>query len=594
VKLRHFFDELQRRHVWRVTGVYLVAAYAVVQGAATIFPLLNIPNWVATVVVIMAALGLPVAILLAWVFDITPQGLRKTGDAVPAAEVPLEQQLEAHRRRFAARAVGFVGVGILVALVGFAAFANYTDIGEGRPGASERIESVAVLPFRDLSALRDQEYFADGVAEELLNRLAQIEGLRVPARTSSFAFKGRDLPINDIGDRLGVQAVLEGSIRREGDNLRVTAQLVDTKTGYQIWSNVYDRKISSVFAIQDEISEAIVSALKLQFSPAPALEGEAHGTKNPHAQDLYFKGLKAFNERTDEQLRVALQYFQQAIEADTTYALAHAGLAKTYAVLPAFGDYNVVDALRKGSGSAARAIALDPRLGEAYAALGQIAQNLEWDLNSALRSYRHATRFSASDATAHQWYAEALMMTGDLASAGTEIDRALEIDPLSASAKTVRAYHTLLRGDLPAALRLYQNLVRENPGFRLGQINYAFAALAAKDYGVAAEALIAGLPELGPDVGAIVAAASGQGDRADAVEAINGMATSQPASLLTVFYAAVGASDLAMKSLNAAFESGSDANLPYVLIHPLLAPLRSNPRFQEIVRTVGVTLPASA
>jgi TolB-like protein/Flp pilus assembly protein TadD len=593
VKLRHFLDELQRRHVWRVTGVYLVAAYAVVQGAATIFPLLNIPNWVATIVVIIAALGLPVAILLAWVFDITPQGLRKTPDAAPVAEIPLEQQLEAHRRRFAARAVGFVGVGILVALVGFAAFANYTEIGKARPGAGERIESVAVLPFRDLSANRDQEYFADGVAEELLNRLAQIEGLRVPARTSSFAFKGRDLPINTIGDRLRVQAVLEGSIRREGDNLRVTAQLVDAKTGYQIWSNTYDRKISSVFAIQDEISEAIVSALKLQFAPStPTFEGESHGTKNAHAQDLYFKGLKAFNERTDQQLRVALQYFQQAVEADSTYALAHAGLAKTFAVLPAFGDFAVVDALRKGSASAARAISLDPSLGEAHAALGQIAQNLEWDLTSALRSYRRAVKFSPKDATAHQWYAEALMLTGDLTGSATEIELALESDPLSPSAKTVRAYQALLRGDLPAALRLYQNLVRESPGFRLGQLNYAFAALAAKDYGAAAEALIAGLPELGPDVGAIVAAASAQGDRADAVAAIKSMANSQPASLVAVFYAAVGATDQAVQSLQAAFESGSDANLPYVLVHPLLKPLHTNPRFQQIVRTVGVTLPA--
>lgn len=576
----------------RVTGVYLVAAYAVVQAAATIFPLLDIPDWVATIVVIMAALGLPVTILLAWVFDITPQGLRKTGPAEAAVELPFEQQLELHRRRFAARAVGFVGVGILIALVGFAAFGRYGGIGKGRPGAGERIESLAVLPFRDLSATRDQEYFADGVAEELLNRLARIEGLRVPARASSFAFKGEAAPpIEEIARRLRVQAVLEGSVRREGDNLRVSAQLIDAQTGYAIWSNTYDRRISSVFAIQDEISEAIVEALKLQLNPAADLPGEPHGTKNAHAQDLYFKGLEAWNQRTDEQLRVALQYFEQAIAADTLYALAYAGLAKTYAVLPAFGDFPVIEALRNGSAAAARAIQLDPNLGGAHAALGQIAQNLEWDLPSAIRGYRRAVRFSPNDASAHQWFSEALIMMGDAQNAAIEIERALEIDPLSASAKNVRAYQAVLRGNFDAALRLYQNLVREHPGFRLGQLNYAFTAFAAKQYGIAAEALIAALPQHAPDVGTLVAAASGQGDRAAAVKAIEAMSATQPAALIALFYASVGADAQALAVLVNTFASGSDANLPYVLVHPLLKSLHSQPRFQQMARTVGVSLP---
>ena len=593
MSLRHFFDELKRRHVMRVTGVYLVAAYAVVQGAATVFPLLGFPDGAARAVLIIAIMGLPVAVLLAWVFDITPEGVRRTAPADPNAPAPsLDQQIEAHRRRLAARAVGFVGVGILVALVGFAAFNSYADTPGSKASGPARIESLAVLPFKDLSANRDQEYFTDGVTEELLNRLAGIDSLRVPGRTSSFAFKGRDdVDIAEIGNRLKVDAVLEGSVRRDGDNVRVTARLIDVKTGSTLWSNTYDRKASSVFAIQDEISSEIVEALKLyRETVGLSLAASERGTENEAARDLYYKGLKAFNERTEEQLRTALQYFEQATGADTAYALAYAGLAKTYAVLPAFTSYSVVDALRKGSEAAARAIALDGGMGEAHAALGQIAQNLEWDLTSALRSYKRAVRFSPNDATAHQWYAEALMMTGDFVTAALEIERALEIEPLAPAAKNLRAYLAVVRGDLPGALRHYQNLVREAPGFRLAQTNYAFAALAAKDYGSATEALITALPQLGPDVGLLIGAASGQTDRAAALAAIRQMEATLPGSIVSLLYVAVGANDVAMKKIKEVFDSGDDANFPYVLVHPLLKPLRARPEFQQIARTVGVTL----
>ena len=589
MSLRHFFEELKRRHVMRVTGVYLVAAYAVVQGAATVFPLLNLPASAATAVLIVAILGLPVVVLLAWVFDITPEGVRRTPDAVEGAPaLTVEQQLEAHRRRFAARAVAFVGVGVLVALVGFAAFSM-----SAKEAPSGQIESLAVLPFVDLSPNRDQEYFSDGVTEELLNRVAQIAGLRVAARTSSFAFKGQNPDVRDVGNRLKVDAVLEGSVRRDGDNVRITARLIDAKTGTQIWSNTYERKVSSVFAIQDEISTEIVEALKegLAAQAAP-IEGEESGTRNAQAADLYFKGLKALNERTEDQLRTALQYFEQAAQVDTTYAAAYSGLAKTYAVLPAFTNYPVVDALRKGTSAAARAIALNPRLGDAYAALGQISQNLEWDLPSALRNYRRAVKFEPNNATAHQWFAEALLMTGDPAQALAEVDLALDQDPLSASAKNVRAYITLVRGDQAGALRLYQNLVREAPTFRLGQLNYALAAIAAKEWGSATEALIAALPEHAPDAGLLIAAASGQIDGSMALNAVKGIEGSISPSIAALLYAAIGAHNVALEKIQSIYSTGNDANLPYILLHPLLQPVRKQPRFEQITRAIGIALPA--
>ena len=594
MSVKHFFGELKRRHVMRVVGLYLVGAWIMIQVAATVFPLFGWPEAAATAVVIIAVLGLPVVALLAWVFDITPQGIQRTsemdaaGISITDTVSDVQLQLEAHQRRFAARAMGFVGVGILVALVGFAAFGKY---GASKGSAKAAVESIAVLPFEDQSPSRDQEYFTDGLAEEILNQLAQVEGLRVAGRTSSFAFKGQNVESAQIGQRLGVQAILEGSVRRENDNVRVTARLVNTENSSVIWVKSYDLKVSSMLAIQDTISTAIVDALKLRLSNTPELAAGA--TTNAQAQDLYYKGLKALNQRTDADLQVALEYFQQATEADTGYALAHAGLAKTYAVLPTVSNFSVVEALRKGNESAARALALHPRLGEAYAALGQLAQNLEWDLTSALRNYNRAVKFNPNDAAAHQWYSEALMMTGDLSNASAEIERALEIDPLSPAARNVRAYQMMLRGDLLGAVRAYQNLLRESPGFTVGQLNYAFAALAAKDYSAAAEGLIAALPRFAPDVATLIGAASGQSNKQPAIAAIKALEGAQPASIIVLLYAAIGAKSQAMAALEEAFEASEDANFPYVLVHPLLAPLRAESKFQDIARTVGVTVQTS-
>ncbi len=595
MSLKHLFGELKRRHVMRVMGLYLVGAWIVIQVAATVFPLFGWPQAAVTAVVIFAGLGLPIVLLLAWVFDITPQGIQRTseldvsGGPVEGEVSNIQLQLEAHQRRFAARAMGFVGVGILVALVGFAAFGHYN--GAARDSAST-VESIAVLPFADDSPLRDQEYFTDGLAEEILNLLAQVEGLRVAGRTSSFAFKGKGVESAQIGRQLGVQAVLEGSVRRDGENVRVNARLVNAENSEVIWSDQYDLKISGILAIQDTISNAIVDALKLKLNST--LDLAEGGTRNTHAHDLYLKGLEAFNERTDAQLQVALEYFQKAAEADTGYALAHAGLAKTYAVLPTVGNFSIVEAVRKGTESAARALALDPGLGEAYAALGQLAQNLEWDLTSALRNYNRAVKFSPNDAVAHQWYSEALMLTGDLPSASTEIERALEIDPLSPAARNVRAYQMMLRGDLPEAVRAYQNLLRESPDLRVGQLNYAFAALAARDYSAAAEGLIAALPRYAPNVGVLIGAASGQADKQLAINAIKGLEGQEPASIVALLYAGVGARSQALAVLEKAFKASEDANFPYILVHPLLSPLHSDPTFQNIARTVGVKLPTPA
>jgi adenylate cyclase len=575
VNLRNFFDELSRRHVVRATVGYCVAAWIVIEVVSTIAPLLGLSDAAPRFIAIGSIALLPVAIVLSWFFDFTRSGVRLTAQL--AADAPTELP----RRRFATQAFGFIGLGVVLTMVGFAAFTV-----RARTAHSGHIESIAVLPFADLSPNHDQEYFTDGVTEELMNRLART-GIRVASRTSTFAFKGTNPNLATIARQLRVEAILEGSIRRDGNRLRISAKLIDATDGVVLWSETFERTDSSIFAIQDEISGAIVDALRLKLAGAKT----GSSTNNLAAQELYFKGLKALHAGTDPQLRAALQFFDQAIALDSSYALAYAGLAKTYAVLPAFGDYPVTDALNRGNLAASRAIMLQNDLGDAYAARGQIAQNLEWDMQSALAHYTKALRTSPNDASTHQWYAEALLMTGDLANSRAEIDRALEIDPLSATAQNLRAYHSLLRGEGATALRTFQLLLRENPEFRFGHINHALAALATGEYGDAVQALVAAFPQIGPDVGAYVAAASGQGDRREAVEIVGNLGPSEHGSVVALLYAAIGDREAALRSLETSLRGANDANLPYWLLHPLLRPLHNDARFQKLLRDVGVTVP---
>ena len=288
-------------------------------------------------------------------------------------------------------------------------------------------------------------------------------------------------------------------------------------------------------------------------------------------------------------LRAALTFYEQAARVDPTFDRAYAGLAKTYAVLPTFGDFPVSEALRKGSQAAAKALELNPQLGEAYAALGQIAQNFQWDMGTALRSYRRAVRFSPNDPTAHQWYAEGLMLTGDLDAAAAEIEQALDLDPLSPAALHVRAYQQLLAGQADRAIRSFQQLLRANEGFALGHVHLGFAALYARNWNAAADALVLGAPQLGPDLGLIIAAASGQGNVQAAVEAVARLESRMPPSYVGLLYVAIGAHDHAIRMLEQGFDQGNDANFPYTIVHPLLKPLHDNDRFRRIVEEIGVT-----
>jgi TolB-like protein len=310
MKNSNFFAELKRRNVYKVAVAYIVAGWALAQGIAQVFPVFDVPNWIVRLIVLLIIVGFPVALALSWAFEITPEGLKRTEDVDPAVQP-----------RAKSRAWIYIAVVGALLSIGLFFLGRFTVSQSPKsPG-----KSIAVLPFVDMSQGKDQEYFCDGISEEILDTLAKVEGLRVVARTSSFSFKGRSADVAEVATKLNVATVLEGSLRRNGNRIRISAQLI-ARDGFHLWSETYDRELQDVFAMQDEITRAIVDALKIKLALAPTIPA-AHDTE---AHDFYLQGLYFANKSDEKSLRRALVCFQHALGKEPTSAPAWIGIAATW------------------------------------------------------------------------------------------------------------------------------------------------------------------------------------------------------------------------------------------------------------------------
>jgi adenylate cyclase len=292
-----------------------------------------------------------------------------------------------------------------------------------------RTPSIAVLPFVNMSVDREQEYFCDGLAEELINALSKTEDLKVAARTSAFSFKGKDVKVSEIGQALNVGAVLEGSVRKAGNRLRIIVQLINASDGYHLWSERYDRQMEDVFEIQDEITLAIVEALKVKLLGAERAALLRRYTENTEAYHLYLKGRYYWNKRTE--LKKGIEYFQQAIELDPNYALSYVGLADCYNLLAGHSGLSPKETFPRAKVAALKALELDGKLAEAHASLGFVMYRFDWDWLGAEREFKRALEMNPSYATANHWYGEFLALMGRFGESIAEMRRAQELDPLS-------------------------------------------------------------------------------------------------------------------------------------------------------------------
>jgi eukaryotic-like serine/threonine-protein kinase len=478
---------------------------------------------------------------------------------------------------------------LLLALGGYAAL-RWTR----RPGVTP-LTSAAVLPFVDLSPQKDQEYFSDGLTEELITTLSQVPGLRVAARTSSFQFKGRSPDVHEIGRKLDVGAVLEGSVRKSGNRLRVSTQLISVKDGYQLWSESYDRDLADVFAVQEDVARSIVSALRVRLAPARESALAVRPTGDLQAYDLYLKGLFAWNQRTGPALREAVRYLEQAVARDSTFARAWSALAAAYDLLVPYAGGSPADGWRKAQAAANKALALDSTSAEAYTALAWGNMIYAWNWAVAEENFKRAIAADPNYATGHHWYADFLAGRGRLAESQAEISRAHQLDPLSRQIGTEWGWVSYLmhRND-EAAARIRQTLELDpnyaQAHFRLGlvqiqQRRYPEAIASFKraiDLGVYYPQAAAGL--------AFAYAVSG--DRRAAMGVVDDLKRRSarelvPPVAIASAYAGLGDATRGIEWLNRGIDQ-KDIYIPENFSEPLLDPLRSDPRFAQVLARMGI------
>jgi serine/threonine-protein kinase len=457
--------------------------------------------------------------------------------------------------------------------------------------------SIAVLPFVNMSADAEKEYFSDGMTEELINALAKVKGLNVVARTSAFQFKGKAYDIRKIGAQLNVSAVLEGSVRKAGDKMRITAQLINVADGYHLWSESFEESAAqNIFVIQDGIARAIVDNLQIALAGSPTGKLVKPPTENLEAYDLYLKGRFSWNKRTAEGLQQGRQYFEQAIAKDPAYALAYAGLADSYLLLGQFAYLPPQETFPKASAAAGKALEMNDELAEAHSSLAYVKMLYEWDWQTAEREFRRAIELNPNYATAFQWYAEYLAAMDRFNEALVAIERARELDPLSLIINSVEGYIFLLNSLSELAIERYRQVIAMDPNFP----TYAYLARAYLQRGKPEEAIAEIQKEINlfgrkPVTLALLAYAynvTGKPNEAlklrDELEEQSRHTYVDPYQM-AVLYSGLKDNDQAIRWLRKASEEYSGYSL-FVKVDPFLDGLRSDARFTALLKKMHLEI----
>jgi TolB-like protein/DNA-binding winged helix-turn-helix (wHTH) protein/Tfp pilus assembly protein PilF len=457
------------------------------------------------------------------------------------------------------------------------------------------IRSLAVLPLESLSNDASQDYFADGMTDELIADLGQISALRVISRTSVMAYKHARKPLPQIARELNVDAVVEGTVLRSGDQVRITAQLIDASSDKHLWSESYEGELRDTLALQSKVARAIADQIRIELNPKEQAALKSVKVVNPEAYESYLKGRFFWNKRTAEGLKVALAYFNQAIEEDSKYAQAYSGLADTYALL---GDWQYAvmtprQALPKAKAAAIKALELDSALGEAHNSLAFCLDAFDWDLDSAGKEFRRAIELNPGYATAHHWYAWHLSLLGRYDDAIAEMRKAENLDPLSLIINADLAELLVIAHSYDESILQSRKTIEMDPNFALAHNQLAQAYLqkhmpeeAVPELQKAVQ-LSGGSPTC---VASLARAYAASGKRGEAVKLLNDLKkrsgpSYSDASEIAAIYASLGDSDQAMDWLEKAYEERFN---PGVLLRPGYDPLRSDPRFQDLLRRVGL------
>jgi serine/threonine-protein kinase len=577
MNLRKFFAELKRRNVYKVAIAYAVVAWLLMQIATQVFPFLEIPNWAIRLVIMLIVIGFPIALVIAWAFELTPEGIKRTDEIEP-------------RRRSRNRAWIYVIVIAGAISIGLFFLGRYTS---SRQSAELPAKSIAVLPFENLSGNPENAYFTDGIQEEILMRLAKIADLKVVSRTSTVRYKSSPDNLREIATQLGVANVLAGSVQRTADRVHVNVQLIKAASDAHLWAEAYDRKLTDIFAVESEIAKTIADTLRVKLTGSEQNAIAAQPTANTEAHQLYLKGRYFWNRRTGENLKKALAYFEQAAEKDPNYALAYTGIADSCGLIPIYSAGTSQEYHPRQRAAAQKAVELDDTLAEAHTSLAFVF-SYDFEFAQAAKEYERAISLNPNYATAHYFYAVGtLAALGEFDKAIAEEKRALELDPvspiISASLGTV---YTLARRYDEAIAQLRET-VEMYPEFYWA---HRFLGLSLELKGATGEAIAEYRKAFelydDPVVLALLAHAKVSVGKQNEARQILGQLTEEaktrnvPAYAFAVIYVALGEKDHALGWLEKAARDHDGLFINLIKVDPYLDPLRGDPRFEALVSAI--------
>ena len=591
------FAELKRRNVYKVAGAYAIVGWLSIQIATQVFPFLEIPNWVVRLVILAVAIGFPIALVIAWAFELTPEGLKRTEDVDASGErVP---------KKRAWIYIVVIGAAISVALffVGrYSASSTATSRQDAAPARAEAgtvstipQKSIAVLPFDNLSEEKGNAYFAEGIQDEILTRLAKVADLKVISRTSTQRFKSAPSDLRDIAKQLGVTNILEGSVQKSNDQVRVTVQLINAMTDAHLWAEIYDRKLTDIFAVESDIAKTIADTLQVKLTGSEKISIGKTPTMNPEAYELYLKGRFFWNKRTAADLRKGIDYFNQAIAKDPGYALAYAGLADSYVILSVFGAASPQDSIPQARAAAKKALELDDTLAEAHASSGRIAGPYDFEFDRSIAEFERAIQLNPNYAMAHHWLSWGpLTALGRFDRAIAEGKRAVELDPLSLINNADLGGNVYLNARrYDEAIAQLRKTIEMDPRFYLAHY-YLGQAFQLKGQRAEAITEYQKAVELDDDPEALAYlgqayARSGQRDEAQKILAhLTEEAKSRYVSgySMALMFMGLGDKKQAIDALERAYREGAGNDLFTIRVDPMLDDLRGQPDFEALAEKI--------
>ncbi|PYK72543.1 MAG: hypothetical protein DME44_04125 [Verrucomicrobia bacterium] len=591
MNFQSFFAELKRRNVYKVAVAYIVAGWALSQGIAQVFPVFDIPNWIIRLIVLLIILGLPIALVLAWTFELTPQGIKRTETADAMPEIARQKK---HTWIYVVAIAGLFSIGLF--FLGRCSAKNATPRQDASPARTEAAtvsqKSIAVLPFDNLSRDPDNAYFCEGVQDEILTRLAKVADLKVISRTSTQHFKSTPENLPQIAKQLGVAHILEGSVQKASDQVRVNVQLINALNDAHLWADTYDRKLTDIFAVESEIAKNIAETLQAKITGSEKNSIAKAPTANPEAYELYLKGRFFWNKRSGVDLRKAIEFFNQAIAKDPSYALAYAGMADSYLLLPNYGGAPTADVVPPARAAVTKALELDDSLAEAHASLG-LLDTLDLRLERAITHFERAVQLKPNYATAHHWLGLGHLSLGHFDQAIVEGKRATELDPLSVIINADLAWTYASAHRLDEAEAQARKTLEIDPRFFLAHY-YLGGVHQAKGQLPEAISEFRQAFDLNGDSYSLAMLGQAYARTGNKVEAqkilarLNEEAKSRHVApyAWALLYLGLGDKNRALDELETAYQRG-DTNYLFVLkVDPLFDDLRGQPRFEKLVQKI--------